>query len=199
MESQWRTLRRSLLASGQPRNRTTSPWTAPLLAGFEALLYTSQRWGIATPEVRADRNGLAASETTRRCAPSNRYRTPSGSSLRNLGGAARDRGYGGVGDFVSPCLPNRHPLPSRHGTVETPQTVYDTLLRPWGRRGVSPKRRCRSGPPQPPASRSPSAEMCIRGWSQGRGESGRWVEARPALVRSAKVPLQNPAATTPAS
>jgi hypothetical protein len=43
--------------------------------------------------------------TTRRSAPSNRCRTPTGSSLRNLRDTARDRGYGGVEDFVSRCLP----------------------------------------------------------------------------------------------
>ncbi|MFY9825826.1 MAG: zinc ABC transporter substrate-binding protein [Thermoanaerobaculia bacterium] len=92
----------------------------------------------AAPEVRKNRTGIAASETTRR---------------------PRDAGEGIVQVWVvstetserrpAPGIPEgfgrhrfarsryRHPLPSRDWSVETPQTRYDTLGRLRGRRGVS--------------------------------------------------------------
>ena len=53
-----------------------------------------QSW--VRPPVGNDRSDLSAAETPRRCSPSKRQRTSSGASLRDLGGAAKDGGYGGV-------------------------------------------------------------------------------------------------------
>src|SRR5947208_11236830 len=65
--------------------------------------------------------------------PPNRARIGSGSSLRNLGDAARDRGSGGLGDPLREAPPrNCQPLPSRDRSVETLQTRYETFGRPRG-------------------------------------------------------------------
>src|SRR5947209_888627 len=93
---------------------------------------------LATPGVRGDRAGIAAPETTRR---------PRG--LRNDLVSGLGRLYGTsetwpatevperLGDSASRGPRNLHPLPSRDRSVETPQTRYETLGRPRGRRGVS--------------------------------------------------------------
>src|SRR5947209_3806115 len=69
--------------------------------------------------------------------PPKRNRIGSGSSLRNVGDAARDRGSGEVGRNRFARPPESHPLLSRDRSVETPQTRYETFRRPRGRRGVS--------------------------------------------------------------
>ena len=95
------------------------------------------RLGFATPEMRADRIGIAASETTRR---PRGLRNEIVSGLGRLYGTSETRPAAEVperlGDSAS-CPRNRHPLPSRDRSVETTQTRYDTLGRPRGRRVVS--------------------------------------------------------------
>jgi hypothetical protein len=122
--------------------------------------YTSQRWGIATPKVVEDRSDTSASETTRRCTPSNRCRTPTGSSLRTLGDT-RQRSRLRRRWKISRRSHNRHPLPSRHGTVETPPVDKRHPPQATGTAG-----RLRSGDVAPVLHdlrrRDPSAEMCIK-------------------------------------
>src|SRR5947209_8578816 len=69
--------------------------------------------------------------------PPKRSRLGSGSSLRNLGDASGDRGYGDVGRFRFMLPVIAIPWPSRDRSVETPQTLYENFGRPRGRRGVS--------------------------------------------------------------
>ena len=47
--------------------------------------------------------------------------------------------------------------------------------------GASPRRRCRSGSPRPPAARF-SAEMCVRGWADAPGSSNPTPTGRPPLA-----------------
>src|SRR5947209_3914337 len=97
--------------------------------------------------------------------PPKRDRIGSGSSLRDLGDAAKDRGSGEVGRFASQGSHDRHPLPSRDRSVETLQTRYETLGRPRGRRGVSGAAmsvRC-----TPTSSVANPERRCVEGWHSG--------------------------------
>src|SRR5947209_16788756 len=97
--------------------------------------------------------------------PPKRDRIGSGSSLRDLGDAAKDRGSGEVGRFASQRSHDRHALPSRDRSVETLQTRYETRGRPRGRRGVSGAAmwlRC-----TPTSSVANPERRCVEGWHSG--------------------------------
>jgi hypothetical protein len=99
------------------------------------LLYTSLLLVFRRRAGGDDRSDVAAAETPRRYRPSERRRTSSGASLRNVEETAQDEVTEGLGRSSGP---RHHPLrPSRRRSVETTQTLCDSLRRTRRRRVVS--------------------------------------------------------------
>jgi hypothetical protein len=114
--------------------------------------------------------------------PPKTHRTASGSSLRNVGDMAKDRGYGGV----IKCPRNRHPWPSRHRRVETPQTLCAEPPKATNG-GASPAERHRSDPPPPPR---PPSDVCFGELTLtrplSRGHQGTRAPARSTTRRRSR-------------
>ena len=116
--------RRDVSAGGQ-----TAPPVATRMKAAPARTESS-----ICPFIRDDQ---PPAETSRRCRPSKRRRTPSGTSLRNVEETAKDKVtevWEGSSAKVAVITVSG---PSRHRAVETTQTLYDNLRRPRRRRVVS--------------------------------------------------------------
>src|SRR5947209_15814861 len=94
------------------------------------------------------------------------------SGMGRLYGTSETRSATGIqeelGDAASRGPRNRHSLPLRDRSVETPQTRYETFGRPRGRRGVSRRGDIASILPYL-QRRDPREEVRRRGWVPNPG------------------------------
>jgi hypothetical protein len=129
-------------------------------------------------QVGDDGIDLAAAETPRRRRPAEGRRTSSGASLRDLGGAAEDSGYG----EGFPVSPKPHSWTSRYRCVETPQTLNDTSPQATGTAG-----RLRNGKVAPTAETPQTLNDTS---AQATGTAGRLRNGKVAPVRTLGGPRQ---------